>query len=232
MSRRFAIYYAPPSGSALEAFGRAWLGGDHATGAPLEQPRIDELPHERLHEITSSPRHYGFHATLKAPFRLAYGLAPKDLHAAVGSFAAGRAPFVCAPLRVSTISGFIAFTLVAPCAALEELAADCVRAFERFRAPISDEEIARRRQGGLTARQDALLLAWGYPYVFEEFRFHMTLTGRLQEPERSRVLAILAAMSGAVTGTPLNVDAIAVYEQADRDRPFLMSARYPLGGGL
>jgi Protein of unknown function (DUF1045) len=132
---------------------------------------------------------------------------------------------------VSTISGFIACTLSAPSRPFEDLASDCVRALEPFRAPLSDEEIARRRQGGLTPRQDAYLLAWGYPYVFEEFRFHMTLTGRLQEPERSRVLAMLGARFEAIAGTALEVDAIAIYEQPDRDSPFLMSARYPLGEG-
>jgi Protein of unknown function (DUF1045) len=132
---------------------------------------------------------------------------------------------------VSTISGFIACTLSAPSRPLEDLASDCVRALEPFRAPPSDEEIARRRQGGLTPRQDAYLLEWGYPYVFEEFRFHMTLTGRLEEPLRGRVLAILQVRSKAIAGTPLSIDAIAVYEQPDRDRPFLMSARYPLGEG-
>jgi putative phosphonate metabolism protein len=229
VSRRFAVYYAPPPGSALEAFGRAWLGRDHATGESLEQPQIEGLPPQRLREITSAPRHYGFHATLKAPFRLNEGLAPEDLHLAVRDVA-GRAPFVCSPLEVSTISGFIACTLSFPCANLEKLAAACVDALEPFRAPLSDEEIARRRQSGLTARQDAYLRAWGYPYVFEEFRFHMTLTDRLEEPERSRVLAILRGRFETFAGTPLNVDAIAIYEQADRGRPFLMSARYPLGG--
>ena len=132
---------------------------------------------------------------------------------------------------MSTISGFIACTLSVPCAALEKLAADCVRTLDPFRAPLSDEETARRRRGGLTPRQDEYLLTWGYPYVFEEFRFHMTLTGRLEEPERVRVLAILRARAKPIAGMPLSIDAIAVYEQPDRDRPFLMSARYPLGEG-
>jgi putative phosphonate metabolism protein len=231
VSRRFAIYYAPPAGSALEAFGCAWLGRDHTTGEAIEQPRVEGLLPQRLREITSSPRHYGFHATLKAPFQLTEGLALEDLHAAVRNLAAGRTAFVCSPLEVSTISGFIACTLSLPCATLEKLAADCVRALEPFRAPAPDEEIARRRQSRLTPRQDAYLLDWGYPYVFEEFRFHMTLTGRLEEPERSRVLAILRARFPAIAGTRLSVDAIAIYEQADRGRPFLMSARYPLDEG-
>jgi putative phosphonate metabolism protein len=231
VSRRFAIYYAPPAGSALEAFGRAWLGRDHVTGQALEQPRIEGLAPERLHEITSSPRHYGFHATLKPPFRLAAGLTPENLHAAVRSLAGAHASFVCPPLQVSTISGFIACTLSAPSRPLEDLASECVRALDPFRGPLPDEEIARRRRGGLTPRQDAYLLEWGYPYVFEEFRFHMTLTGRLEEPLRGRVLAILRARAKAITGMPLSIDAIAVYEQPEGDLPFALSARYPLSEG-
>lgn len=232
MSRRFAIYYAPPPGSALERFGCAWLGRDHATGAPLEQPRIDGLTPERLAEVTRFPRHYGFHATLKAPFSLAPGRRVEELEAAVGTFAAGRGPFACAPLQVTTLSGFIAFTPTSPCPALDDLAHACVRAFEPFRAPLSDEEVARRHESRLTPRQKAYLRAWGYPYVFEEFCFHMTLTGRLEEPERSRILAVLEARSAVITRAPLNVDAIALYEQADREQPFLMRVRHPFGRGV
>lgn len=231
MSRRFAIYYAPPAGSALEAFGRAWLGRDHATGAPLEQPRIEGLTRERQVEVTRFPRRYGFHATLKAPFMLAEGRSLEELQQAAARFAAARQAFTCPPLQVRPLSGFIALMLAAPCAMLEDLAADCVRAFEPFRAPLSDDEIRRHREGGLTPRQDVYLLAWGYPYVFEEFRFHMTLTGPVEEAERGRILAILEARTEALSRAPLSVDTIAIYEQTDRDRPFLMSARHPFGTG-
>src|SRR5690606_25376449 len=123
-------------------------------------------------------RHYGFHATLKAPFRLAPGVSPERLRAAVADFAARRPAFAVPAMKVSAIGGFLAVTLATPSPAMQALADAAVAELDAFRAPPTEAEIARRLQGGLTSQQEALLRRWGYPYVFEEFRFHMTLTGR------------------------------------------------------
>ncbi|HET6519502.1 MAG TPA: DUF1045 domain-containing protein, partial [Geminicoccaceae bacterium] len=96
--------------------------------------------------------------------------------------------------------------------------------------PSDAAELSRRRAAGLTARQDALLLAWGYPYVFEEFRFHLTLTERLGEPERGEVMAVLADLTTPLRRTPLRVESVCLFEQSDRGSPFVATARYPLGG--
>ncbi|HET6522220.1 MAG TPA: DUF1045 domain-containing protein, partial [Geminicoccaceae bacterium] len=178
--RRYAIYFAPAPDDPLGAFGNRWLGRDPWTGECLPQPRIPGLAPERLHAITASPRRYGFHGTLKPPFALAPGATPADLDMAARTFAAARRP-VEVPLALRSLSGFLALVPAEPVPALDALAADCVRAFDSFRAPSDAAELSRRRAAGLTARQDALLLAWGYPYVFEEFRFHLTLTERLGE---------------------------------------------------
>jgi hypothetical protein len=114
-------------------------------------------------------------------------------------------------------------------AALEGLAADCVEAFEPYRAPLDEAEIARRRAAALTPRQDGYLLRYGYPYVLDEFRFHMTLTERLQAAERDQVLAILAELAAPVCAAPIRIDAIAVFEQHDRAAPFVLRRRYPFG---
>ena len=64
---------------------------------------------------------------------------------------------------------------------LGRLAAACVRDFDSFRAPLSPEELAKRRAVDLTARQEELLVEWGYPYVFDEFE--MLAPGRLSATE-------------------------------------------------
>lgn len=230
MSRRFAVYYAPPPGSALEAFGRSWIGRDHVTGDAVEPPPVAGLSAARQREIAAFPRAYGFHATLKAPFELRERRQRALLVEAVAAFAAERQPFAAPPLEIHGLSGFIAFKLGAPSVEMDRLAADCVTAFEPFRAPLRTADIERRRAGGLTERQDRYMLAFGYPYVFEEFRFHMTLTGRLQDPERSAVLQALRALAAPLEGRPLPVDAICLYEQAGRDEPFVLTGRFPFSG--
>ncbi|WP_116084632.1 DUF1045 domain-containing protein [Tropicimonas sp. IMCC34011] len=172
---RFAVYYLPPEGD-LATFGASWLGWDVAQACPAPQPAIAGLA-----EVTAAPRKYGFHGTLKPPFRIADGLDAVALEKAVESVARTSAPARAGGLALTTLGGFLALTPVGDAAAIERLAASCVIELDAFRAPAGPDEIARRRSAGLTARQDALLTRWGYPYVLEEFHFHLTLTGRLPE---------------------------------------------------
>jgi putative phosphonate metabolism protein len=223
---RFAIFAAPPADHPIAMFASAWLGRDARTGEAVPQPRIAELTPERLAEITASPRHYGFHGTLKAPFALAEGRTENELHSAAAEFAATRIGF-SVPLTVGELAGFLALLPATPCPPLDRLAAHCVRAFDEFRAAPDAAELERRRAAGLSPTQAALLATWGYPYVMEEFRFHMTLTERLDQPERGRVMAILKARLAPLLGEPLVVDAISVFRQPDRASPFIEAARYP-----
>jgi putative phosphonate metabolism protein len=228
MGARSAIYFAPAPGSALEAFGCGWLGRT-LDGAPLAQPAVAGIDRARLWEITRLPRHYGFHGTLKAPFALAEGRSAQELDEAVERFARHRAPFEIT-LRVGSLDGFIALVPAAASAALDELAADCVEAFDGFRRPLDEAEIARRRSVGLTPRQERSLLTYGYPYVLEDFRFHMTLTERLYAPEQHRVLAILTERAAPICARPLEIDAIATFEQPSRDALFTLRRRFPFEG--
>ena len=230
MTRRFALYFAPPPGSKLERFSRQWLGRDHITGHPVEQEIIDGLSPDDQQRITSSARHYGFHATLKAPFALKRGCSRDELHLAAESFAQERKPFAAPPLQLSGLSRWIAFTLSRPSAEMDRLAADCVRDFEPFRAPITDHDLERRRRNGLTPRQDDQLLAFGYPYIFDDFHFHMTLAGPLDPPEKGMISDLLRKRAAPIEKLILEVDAIAIYEQPDRDHPFTQTARFPFRG--
>ncbi len=228
MSRRYAIYFAPPPGSSLEAFGRSWLGRDHISGAPVDQPAIEGLTPEDQVTFTRSARHYGFHATLKAPFELASGRRAGELHEAVHAFAQKRQAFDAPAFEVKMVSKWVALTLSAPCPEMDTLAADCVRGFEALRAPLTAADIERRRKSGLTARQDRQMLDFGYPHVFEDFKFHMTLAGPLQPAQQSHLHAALLKIA-PLDGQPVLVDGVSVYEQASRDQPFIQTARFPFG---
>lgn len=227
MSHRYAIYYAPPPGSGLEAFGRQWLGRDHVTDRTIQQPKIDSLDSAFLSRITRSAGHYGFHATLKAPFVLRDGKNADELIAKASAFAASRTAFEIPGLIVARLSQWVAFTLKAPAIDMDRLAADCVRAFEPLRAEPDQADLDRRRQAGLTPRQNQQLVDYGYPYIFEDFHFHMTLAGPLDGDEAGSVHQLLAGMAPPGIGEPLTIDAISIYEQPSRDQPFIQTARLP-----
>ncbi|OKO74462.1 DUF1045 domain-containing protein [Bradyrhizobium sp. NAS96.2] len=222
---RYAIYYAPSPDSALHRFGSTLLGYDAVDGDDLPFPD-DVTPDWR--EVTEDPRKYGFHATLKAPTALADGRNEAELLAACAAFAgkARRIP-VIEPV-VDAISGFIAVVPAKRSDELQQLAADCVTEFDSFRAPLTPEDRARRKPERLTERQRDYLDRWGYPYVMEEFRFHMTLTGRLSDERRGPIVAQLRERFAAIDLTRLAVDRIALFKQADPASRFRIIGSWPL----
>lgn len=228
---RYALYFAPPQQSRWWDLGSRWLGRDAESGATRPRPALDGWSPERLDALTRGPAVYGFHATLKAPFRLADGMTEDTLLRAVAEGARHWPAFTLPPLVPADLDGFIALVLPAPCPPMQALAADCVRRFDPFRAPLSVAERERRRAAGLTPRQETNLARWGYPYVLDDWQFHMTLTSRVGDAaERARLIADLTALFSPLQSEPLAVDHLCVFRQAGRGDPFCLIARVALTG--
>ena len=225
---RYAIYYAAAPDSELDRFGAHLLGYDAFSRKTLRFPVDIEQALPDWGELAQDPRKYGFHATLKAPFILADGKTEAELLAACAEFAAMPRPIpVIAPV-VDAIGDFIAIVPSQPFAELQALAADAVRHFDDFRAPLTPQDRARRHPERLTPRQREYLDRWGYPYVMEEFRFHMTLTGRLKAERRETVLNILRQRFAALNITSLAVDRLALFSQSDAQSRFRIVRQYNL----
>lgn len=228
MFTRYALYFAPHPDSALARLGASWLGRDASTG-PVEQA-TPALPGCRpLADLTAAPRRYGLHGTLKAPMRLAPGCNADDLIETAAAWAAGRAPVDLGHLQVAALGPFLALVPGAQPPALERFAADLVRDFDRFRAPPTPAELARRKQHPLTPRQNALLEAWGYPYVMEEFRFHITLSDALASAERPIVQAAAEAHLATALDRPEVMRDLAVFGE-DESGIFHLLTRLALRG--
>jgi putative phosphonate metabolism protein len=225
---RYAIYYAPPAGAALAEFGASLLGYDAWTGKELAFPeQVVQFAPDWI-DVTGDPRKYGFHGTLKAPFALATGRSEDELLAACDTFAATARPVPIITPVVDAISGFIAVVSAEPVSELLRLASDCVTDFDGLRAPLTDGDRARRNPDALSPRQRDYLDRWGYPYVLEEFRFHMTLTGRLGTERRAPVLAMLRDRFAATRIERLAIDGIALFRQDDAASRFRIIAHWPL----
>lgn len=223
---RYAIYFVPEPDSALYRFGASVLGYDCYGGSP---PPIDDLP-PNWPALVKEPQRYGFHATFKAPFYLPDGMTEGALCRALDAFARWHFAVNLGPVAVRELGSFIALVPQAPNVPLDKLAADCVREFEPFREPLSDADRQRRLNSGLTRRQNENLDRWGYPYVFDEFRFHMTLTGSLSDPERRRVLSFLChKFEALLPAQTLTVSQIVVAKQSGRTAPFTVLEAAALG---
>lgn len=236
---RFAVYYAPPAGSCWWHEGSRWLGRDAATGQGLPQPAVEALS-KPLAALTTDPRRYGWHATLKAPMRLHGGATVDDLRLGLRQIASRHAAFSL-PLRVDVLhvgktaggdeAGFVALRPLAAAAAatqLDVLAQDCVRSIDDLRAPPSDAEVARRNAMPLSARQRDMFARWGYPFVFDEFRFHLTLSDKVAPEDATAITEWWQPRVQALG--PLPVDSFALFVQATPESPFRLVERFALGG--
>lgn len=227
-SPRYAIYYVPERKSALDRFGSQLLGYDAWSGEHLPFPADVTQTVADWGDLTADPRKYGFHATLKAPFALAEGQTERGLIDACAAFVETPRPVPVIRPVVDCISGFIAVIPAERSRQLEQLAADCVTGFDSFRAPLTEQDRARRNPDKLAPRQRDYLDRWGYPYVMDEFRFHMTLTGRLNETRRGGVLEMLRDRFSSVGLPSLAIDRIALFRQEDRDSRFCIVESWPL----
>jgi putative phosphonate metabolism protein len=225
---RYAIYYTAAPDSELDRFGAHLIGHDAFSGDALPFPDGIEQTLPDWREITQDPRKYGFHATLKAPMWLADGTTEIELLAACASFAGSPRRIPLIKPAVNPIGDFIAIVPSRRSIELEQLAADAVGHFDSFRAPLTPEDRARRRPDQLTPRQREYLDRWGYPYVMEEFRFHMTLTGRLKAERRETVLDILRQRFATLELATLAVDRIALFRQDGANARFRVVRQYPL----
>jgi putative phosphonate metabolism protein len=228
---RFAIYFVPAPETALYRFGAAVLGYDCYTGEPVEHPRDVALSETEWAVLSAEPCTYGFHATLKAPFRLRGEFDPDDLMADIRTLAASIASVPTLEPSVGLIGGFVAIVPRVPSPAIDRLAADCVTALDRFRLPVTAQERLRRVAGGLSQSQIVHLDRWGYPYVLEEFRFHMTLTSGLGSERRQAIHSLLQDAFVRRCGTqPIGLDRLALMRQEQPQSPFRVIGHASVGG--
>lgn len=220
MFERYAVYYTPKGD--LARLGAAWLGWDVATGQAVAHP---ELPGLDVADLTARPRKYGLHGTIKPPMYLADGMTPEGLAAALETLTHSLAPVQLDGLSVTQLGRFLALTPQGETAELAEMAAQVVQTLDPFRAPPSEAELARRRQSNLTPAQEQNLADWGYPYVMDQFRFHITLSGPVDEAET--ILPQLQAHFAPVLPVPFLIDSLTLLGQGE-DGMFREIRRYPL----
>jgi putative phosphonate metabolism protein len=226
---RYALYHLP-SADPLASFAARWLGWDPVSGREtVWDTPMSGLPRP-LRELTRAARKYGFHATLKAPFRLAPGASLDDLRGACRQIASAQPSVLVPHLSLTRIGGFLALTADGDQSGLSALAAACVSGLDHLRAPLSADEISRRRPDTLTPQQRTLLLDWGYPYVMEQFRFHMTLTGDLPAVEAEQTVQALLPLVAPMVQHPYRLSDICLMGEDAETGRFHMVQRLALEG--
>jgi putative phosphonate metabolism protein len=225
---RYALYFTPDRHHPLTVAVANWLGRDAFGNARPSIADAHGFDADELSRWTAEPRRYGFHATLVAPFRLRQGLDEQDVFRATKVFAEQFARPSAQRLTIARLDGFLALVSASSDGALGALAGSAVDCFRSLRAPLTEQEIARRNPDRLTERQRAYLDRYGYPYVKDEFRFHMTLTGPVSATEAARIEPVLSRLLAPILVAPVAIDAVALFVEPEPGAPFTVHSTYRL----
>lgn len=228
---RYAVYFAPKADSEWWKAGSHWLGRCAASKRELSQPVVAGLSATELTRITAEPRRYGWHATLKAPFSLKAGMHAQHLLDTLDGVCRSTPRFSLPGLTTSTHGGFLALRPEASSEHLHALAARCVTELQPLVEPLSESELARRRQASLTPEQDQLLQRWGYPWVLDHFQFHLSLTGSLRGWPAAQQEAVTQAAQQHFYDLPsCPVDCISVFAEPAKGDDFVLVEQLELRG--
>lgn len=211
MFTRYAVFHTLPP-CPFADFGAAWLGWDVARAVSVEHPKIGDLD---IAAMTDVPGKYGLHATIKPPFSLARGTTERGLQKAFASLCQGLPPVTLAGIELTTLGRFLALCSQGDTVALNKLAACVVEQLDGFRAPLTKSELTRRRTANLTPAQDESLHKWGYPHIMDTFRFHITLTGRLDKQTLSKVKPLLGSVLDPILPQPFSIESLTLVGQRD-----------------
>ncbi|WP_166417078.1 DUF1045 domain-containing protein [Cochlodiniinecator piscidefendens] len=226
--KRFAVYYAPEPG-AFADFAAAWLGWNATLGRSVDMPVLPKLP-IAWEQIISTPSKYGFHGTIKPPFYLAEGCTLGQLETDLALLADRLSSVELPRLALQRPGGFLALVPKGDTAALSQLAADVVQSLDHYRRPASPEELLRRRAAGLTQTQDENLVRWGYPYVFQDFQFHLTLSNRLSNDIAEAICKILEPALLPLLPRPFAMRDLCLFGEDKMTGRFHLLHRYLLTG--
>jgi len=226
---RYAIYYTPPPFSPLARFGAGVLGYDCFDGVDVPYDAVTGIELSVLKLMTVEPRRYGFHATVVAPFHLNQR-AEGDLIAAAEAYAARTRPVPVGNLAMSLFNSFVVLVPAEDRPAVSLLAAGALRTFHPFSAPLTAQDRERRLSAGLSAAQIELMDRWGYLYVLDQYRFHMTLAGPVPQAQRAAVRDALWLAYRERASSVVEIDAISVMRQDEPGARFRVLRRCRLRG--
>lgn len=219
---RAAIYFTPDKNNPLISHAAQWLGWDAFRAKPVS------CLIKRDERWVVAPSHYGFHATMKAPFHLHESTRLQDIDEALAIFCSKTPAILLPALKITKISNFFALVPEQQTDELLEVASKTVRFFEAFRAALTEQDIKKRNPHLLDEQQYQYLMDYGYPHIFERFRFHMTLTGAIPLTEQDKVEAILNDYFQKFLSAPFSLNGLGIFVEASNQTPFYCHSYYPL----
>ncbi len=226
---RYAICFTPPMADPLSTVAASWLGRNVYSGEPAEPASISGLTTSEIAFHTAVPRRFGFQAVVMSPFRLSPDMDEAQLLKALMHFASAQTPFEIERLEVARLGSCWGLMPQIPSTAMHLLAASVIQEFDPFRAPLSEDDIERSDPDRLSAPQFSNLHRWGNPHVMDEYRFHMMLTGPLNQDALRRIEAPLRGLFEPCLAQPLTIGSLALFVEQESGAPMRVHSQHPLG---
>lgn len=227
---RYALYCTPHTGHPLLNLIEPWFARSaHGTPIVADTGPFTSQEHTTL---TASRARYGFHATMKAPFHLASSFDEDNLPSVLKALGEQQYAVDVGKLQVCRFGNYLALAPVKQPQALTDLAQATVEAFEPARAPLNDDDLARRDKPGLSTRERELLMRWGYAATEENFKFHMTLAGPADGDLLDRAQAYLTELLASALREPFVLDTLALFSEPNPPGPFHIMAEASLPAQL
>lgn len=202
---RYAIAYTPPPESPLARFGASVLGYDCYQGEDVPTAAVGGLAPAILRLMTVEAGRSGFLASFMSPFGLGEGT-EQDLRAAAERFAKSHPVVPVGPLAVATDGVRVIVRPVEEPAQLVALALLCREAFARW-CDAAEHHNGKR----------------------QVFHFQMTLATSAPGVALPSVTKALAAAFAPMARDHLELDAISLLREDDRQR-FRVLERWRLTG--
>lgn len=222
---RYGIYMIPEAENFAE-LGAAWLGWDVQKGCTVPYPQEADAA---LREATKVPRKYGFHGTIKPPFHLVEGATYDSLLSQAQTLCASLAPVDIEALSVRKSEFVLVLAPEGDLDQLANLAATVLQKLDHFRASTRASELVQHRKFTLTPLQETNLKNWGHPYVLDDFKFHITLSGHMPPKDLDQLEALANAHFAQHLERPLPVTSLTLVGEAGDGR-FHALHRLPLSG--
>jgi hypothetical protein len=127
-------------------------------------------------------------------------------------------------LEVKQLGRFVALTLAKPSPEFQALADTCVTALDPHRKP-EPAAVQAARAAGRSARQRQNIERFGYPLLFEDWQFHITLTNPTAEPTlRDQAETYF----DQVLKTPRICKTLCIFQEPTKGADFILTHRLPL----
>ena len=220
---RYAIYFAPRLDSVWWNAGSEWLGRCSFREEAINQCYPPSIAPEKFLQLTASPRRYGWHATMKAPFVLRGDADFNQLKNKLSLICEQFKAFELPKLHVTRLDDFLALTPVGDTTEISRVERACVTELHELAAPLPPDELLRRRTAGLSLAKDSMLLRWGYPHVLDYFRFHMSLTGPLRDCSELQIQSLINFASEKFDALPnCQFESLAIFAEPERGADFVL----------